>query len=53
MQNPLKDISSGLKPEDFGADVRGLSDFFKKDDFTSFSRTGSNEMMHGLKNEII
>ncbi|CDW73666.1 srfd_dicdi ame: full=serum factor response d [Stylonychia lemnae] len=52
-QNQKSEISPVLKSEDFGADLRGLSDFFKKDDFTSFSRTGSDEMMKGMKNEII
>lgn len=54
MQGPLRDISPGLKPPElFGENTRGLSDFFKKEDFTALSRSGSNELLHGLKNEII
>eukprot|EP00347_Sterkiella_histriomuscorum_P001957 403370019 len=49
-----KEISPGLRPpECFGENTRGLSDFFKKEDYTSFSRSGSNEILHGLKNDII
>lgn len=48
-----KEISPGLRPEEFGMNARGLSDFFKKEEFTSFSRSGSNEPLQALKNDII
>ena len=48
-----KDPSPLLKNDDLCAEVRGLSDFFKKEDFSPFSRAGSNDFMLGMKNDII
>jgi hypothetical protein len=57
-----RDYSSGLakdpsimaaKNDDLCDQSRGLSDFFKKDDFTPFSRSGSGDYLQGIKNEIV